>query len=205
MPMLVNLLDALRKFGRPTQRSALARQDQQLAGKVVLQQSQQQFRSELGSASGFVARTEPEPEVVIPLTDEELAPIHAAANHVTAFLSEFLERPVSTWSLEDLDATFATWSDSEDKRGFSDQEVIQLLGSAFGERCAQELNMRWVWVDDSEGRMLALQGKKKKFRAFPLHSVEKRIAHSEVGFFEPIFIALHSASQNPEYEDESDA
>jgi hypothetical protein len=39
-----------------------------------------------------------------------------------------------------------------------------------------EVAVARLWVVDSAGKSLALQGIDKDFRAFPFHSIEKRIA-----------------------------
>lgn len=198
MKILVNILDALRTLGSPTQKSALRRQDAQLEGKQVLDRARVQLRTELGAAESFVARVCPTKEVVVPLSEEELGPIRKNSAHASAFLASYLERDVSSWSLDDLDAVFAAWINADDKRGFQPDKVVQIFGAAFGERCAQDLNMRWVWIEDSDGKCIALQGVDKDFRAFPFHSVEKRVTGSEYGFFKSVFISLQSASHNSE-------
>jgi len=198
MPILASLLDALRTLGRSTQKSALRRQDAQLEGMQVLDRGREQQRTELGVAESFVARVCPTKEVVLPLSEEELRPIQKNSALASDFLASYHEREISVWSLDDLDAAFAAWINAEDKRGFAQDKVIQILGAAFGERCAQELKMRWVWIEDSDWKTIALQGVEKDFRAFPFHSVEKRVEDLEYGFFKSIFISLQSASRDSE-------
>jgi len=198
MPILVNLLDALRKFGRPTQKSAIRRQDAQLEDMEVLDRGRVQLRTELGVAESFVARVCPAKEIVVPLSEEEVGPIRRNSARASDFLASYLERDVSSWSLDDLDLAFAAWINAEDKRGFEPDRVVQILGAAFGERCAQELKMRWVWIEDSDWKCIALQGVANDFRGFPFHSVEKRVADLEHGFFKSIFISLQSAARQSE-------
>ncbi len=157
-----------------------------------------QLRTELGVAESFVAHVGQAKEVVVPLSEEELGPIRENSTRASDFLASYLERDVSSWSLDDLDAVFAAWIIAGDKRGFKPDRVVQILGAAFGERCAKELNMRWVWIEDFDGKCIALQGVDKDFRAFPFHSVEKRVADLESGFFKSVFISLQSASRNSE-------
>jgi hypothetical protein len=55
MAIISNIIDALRKFGDATQKTALQRQDEQLHGKRVIDRRRYVARSELGHSSTFVA------------------------------------------------------------------------------------------------------------------------------------------------------
>jgi hypothetical protein len=197
MSVIVNILDALRKFGSSTQKSAILRQDAQLEGQEVLERKVEQVRTELGTAETYVATTRTQPEETIePLSEAVIAGIRANAAKAASFVSTFIESNASIWSIDDLDAAFKAWTISSEKHGFNPNTVIELLGAAFGERCAQELNMQWINVTDKYGKSIALVGKEKAFRAYPYDSIAKRVAEGECDFFKPIFMSLLSASRN---------
>lgn len=103
MGIVTTIIDALRRFGSPTQKTAIARQDDQLKGKRVVSRHRCVARSELGQSSTFVATTEPEPETVMPLSAEEIAPIIENSELVDSFLNAFLGRSQSERFLDDLD------------------------------------------------------------------------------------------------------
>jgi hypothetical protein len=189
-----NIIEALRRVGKPTQKSALRRQDEQLQGKEVLGRRRVVTRSKLGTAETFVATTAPVPETVIPMTDIELVPVLENASAVGKFLKCFLSRDIEKWTLDDLDCAFQTWSSSSNKRGYTNEAVVEITGAAFGQFCVENLNMRWVKVCDARGTDLAVQGVKKSVRAYPFSSVSKRITDSEYGFFKPVHISIESAS-----------
>lgn len=195
MAIVTNIFDALRKFGRSTQKAAIHRQDEQLEGKQIISRNRHVSRSELGTATGFVANIEPVPETLVPLTDEELTPILENATFVDSFFSAFLNRASSDKFLDDLDNAFGMWSESADKKGYSEEAVIEIVGAAFGKFCAETLHMRWIRIIDEDGTAIAIQGCVKDFRSFPFHVISKRILSGEYDFFKPVYINLQEVSQ----------
>ena len=194
MGIVTSILDALRRQGRPTQRSALRRLDQQLDGQVVLERGRNVARSELGLAEQFTARVQAYEQRVTPLSGDELGAIESNAALAFGFAAAFGVHPSETLSLDDLDATFANWLASEDQKDYDSRAVVELLGAAFGMYCVTNLDMRWVTVEDSQGTAIAVQGRKTSFFGFPYHSIEKRIAAGETGFFRAVYIGLQDAA-----------
>jgi hypothetical protein len=181
MGIVTTIIDALRSIGSPTQRTAIERQDEQLKGKRVIGRRRHIARSELGQTSVFVATTQPEPETVVPLSAAELKPILENAELVVPFLNTFLERNRSERFLDDLDEAFEAWSEANDKRGYTDEAVVEIVGAAFGSFCSENLRMRWIRVSDADGSAIAIQGTAKDFRGFPYHAISKRIPSGEYG------------------------
>lgn len=143
----------------------------------------------------FVATTGPEPETVVPLSEGELAPILENAELVRSFLDAFLGRDPSERFLDDLDEAFGAWSESKDKKGYTNEAVVEIVGAAFGRFCAETLGMRWIRLTDADGTAIAVQGITKDFRGFPYHAISKRIPSGEYGFFKPIYISLQDAAE----------
>jgi hypothetical protein len=106
----------------------------------------------------------------------------------------FPGRSPQSWGLDDLDAAFASWAAAADRRGYDDEAIVQILGAAFGQYCARTLDMKWVIIDDQDGSAAALRGASKDYRAFPFHSIWKRIHDGEQGFFKPIYISIEHAA-----------
>lgn len=195
MGIVTTVIDALRRFGSPTQKTAIERQDEQLKGKRIIDRRRHVARSELGQTSTFVSTTEPEPETVVPLSDEELAPILENAELVRSFLDAFLGRGTSEQFLDDLDEAFAAWSGASEKKDYTNEAVVEIVGAAFGAFCAETLGMRWIRLTDADGTAIAIQGLTKDFRGFPYHAISKRIPSGEYGFFKPIYISLQDAAK----------
>lgn len=195
MAIVTTIIEALRKFGTSTQRSAIERQDEQLANREVLERQRYVARSELGSSAQFLATTKPVPENVALLTDEELAPILENATLITKFVAAFSSDSDSDMLLDQMDSAFRAWTESDDKRGYTDDAVIEIAGAAFGKFCADRLDMRWVRVTDDLGSAIAVQGRVVDFRGYPYAAIAKRIPKREHGFFKAIFIGLEDASR----------
>jgi hypothetical protein len=179
MGVVTQILDALRRFGHPTQKSALRRQDDYLRNKVV--------HGRRVEGESLVATVDAAPESIEPLSEAELQGILENAALVRPFMSRFDVSVDGEWSPDNLDAAFTAWSSSPEKYGYTDKAVVEIAGAAFGQLCAERLNMRWVKITDTNGTALALQGVEKDFRAFPHFSVEKRINDYECGFVAPVF------------------
>jgi hypothetical protein len=195
MSIVATIIDALRKFGSPTQRSAIQRQDEQLKGKRVIERRRHVSRSELGQSATFVATAEPEPETIAPLSDEELSPILENAALVDAFMAAFSSGDAGDHLLDRLDDAFRAWTEAMEKKGYSNDVVVEIVGAAFGHFCAETLNMRWIRVIDADGTAIAIQGRTKDFRCFPFHAIAKRVPVGEYGFFKPIYISLQDAAE----------
>ena len=195
MGVVTNIIDAVRRFGGATQKTAIQRQDEQLVGRRVTERRMQVSRSELGKSESFVATHEPVPETVVPLTEEDLAPILENAALFNDFVAAFTQQPTTAGFLAKLDTAFGAWIQETDKKGYSDDAVLEIAGAAFGKFCADSLNMRWVRVTDSSGTAIAVQGRYKDFRGFPYAAISKRIPVGEYGFFTPIYISLQDAAE----------
>jgi hypothetical protein len=194
MGVVSNIIDAVRRIGSPTQKSALKRQDAQLEGKVVLGRWQTHVNDPLGDTTVFTATIAPVEETVVILSEEEVRPISENAVYGLRFLRAFGVTSGSQWSLDDLDKAFEAWLLAPDKLGYSDEAVMELLGAMFGHYCATQLNMRWIRLTDGDGTTLAIDGVEREFRAFPYQVISKRIADREFGFFRPVFILVKKNS-----------
>lgn len=187
-------MDAFRKFGSPTQKTAIQRQDEQLQGRSVEDRRIHVACSELGQTPAFVATVERRPETVVSLSEVELAPIHENASLVEAFIATFIGRGTGGEFLDKLDGAFGAWMEAAEKHGYSNDAVVAIAGAAFGKYCAEKLDMRWILLTDEYGASIAIQGRTKDFRAFPYDVISKRIPACEYGFFKPIYITLQDTA-----------
>jgi hypothetical protein len=195
MSVVTNIVDALRRIGSPTQKTALRRQEAQLEGKTVLERGRAHLKDSLGQAEVLTATIAAGEETVVVLSESEIQPIAENVAYGTAFLKAFGITNEHPWTLDDLDKAFEAWLLASDKLGYSDDEVVELLGAMFGHYCVNQLNMRWIRITDSDGTTLAVDGVERTFRAFPYQVVSKRIPDGEFGFFRPVFILVKQHSQ----------
>jgi len=194
MGVILHIIDAIRRIGSPSQRSALRRQDEYLSNKSVVARRVEINSSDAGRAQSFVATIEPVPETVRAFDEDELAAIEENAAQVSILSRRYLEESFSQPTPKELDDIFNAWAHSTERGAVSDEEIVQILGAAFGKHCALALNMKWVVVTDSNGSAAAIQGITKDFRGFPFHSIWKRIRANEQDFFAPIFSTLEKQS-----------
>jgi hypothetical protein len=194
MGVVTSILDALRRIGTPTQRSALRRLDEGLRGKQALGIERVRVRDASGHTDAFVAKTLPVEEVVVILNEDEVQPLKENAQCGLKFLAAYGIDRGPDWTLEELDQAFAAWQAGSDKYTYTDEYVVEVLGAMFGDYCATRLNMRWIKLTDRDGSTLAIEGITKEFRGFPYQTISKRIRDSEYGFFLPVFNMLQHNS-----------
>ena len=194
MGIVTTIVDALRRIGTPTQKSAIERQDEYLGDRTIIGQRFDTVRSELGQAQVFVATVESDEETVTLLSAEQLASILAAASRVDDFLAVFVQPDASDFFLDRLDDAFTEWINAADPLGYSSDDVIEITGSAFGRFCVDTLDLHWVELVDRYGRSIAVQRDGGRVRGFPFNAVAKRIQSQERGFFKSIYIALEDVS-----------
>ena len=190
MSVVTSILDALRRMGSPTQKTALNRLEASVEGKQVIGRERVQIRDSTGQTESFIATTLPVPETIVILSEEEVRPLKENAQYGQAFLSAFGNRSGAEWDLDHLDQTFSAWQAAGDKSTYTDDYVMEVLGAMFGEYCIKHLDMRWIKLTDQDGTTLAIEGIRKEFRGFPYQSIVKRIRNAEHGFFRPIFSCL---------------
>jgi hypothetical protein len=195
MGVVTNILGALRRLGSGTQKTALERQDAQLAGQDVLERRQLNIDGPFGRAQAFVATTAPVEENVVVLSEDEVKPINENVEYGRNFLEAFGVATGRDWTLTDLDTAFAAWLLAHDKLEFTNEAVMELLGAMFGHYCTVQLNMPWIKLSDANGTTLAIEGVDREFRGFPFQTITKRIADSEYGFFVPVFALLAGNSE----------
>jgi Domain of unknown function (DUF3806) len=196
MGVIVNIIEAIRRIGSSSQRSALKRQDEFLAGKTVHDRGVQLNGSGDKGMQSFVATIDPVPESVRPFDSSELSAVEENAAQVAVLSQRYLGDSSAGTNPEQLDAIFAAWAHSPERSATSNEEVVQILGAAFGKHCIAALGMRWVVVTDADGSAAAIQGIARDFRGFPFHSIWKRIRDDEQDFFAPIFATLQKRSES---------
>ena len=197
MGTLANIIDALRRIGSPTQRTALERQDAFLSNKAGMGRRREVSRSASGSAEALVATIKAIPESIREFDADEMKEVNRNLAMLGQFFDDFLGQRPGSWGPDDLDAAFSAWSVADNRNDCDDEVVVQVLGAAFGDHCVRTLGMKWVVITDKDGSAAAIRGLKKDIRAFPFHSIRKRIAAREHGFFKSVYITLEQALQDP--------
>lgn len=176
-----------------TERTAKERLERSLEGKTILGRGRRKLPGQ--DRRSFFATVAPYPELIRRASPKELAAVKENAALIGPFLERYTEYGGGFWTLKHLDAAFGNWLESGEKAPYTDEAVVQIAGAAFGEYCAEHLNMEWVFVEDADGGALAVMGIERNFKGFPHFSVRKRIPLGEYGFFEPVFESLNEQSK----------
>jgi hypothetical protein len=188
MSAISNIIEAIRRIGSPSEKSALRRQDSQLEGLEVVERGRTVANHDGETATGFRATVEPYPEQVSKLTQAEIDSINISASRATLFFQDFgIDTPDV---LDQLDMAFENWQNASDKLGYAANDTVEILGASFGNYCNATLAMDWASITDQFGVSTAIDGTEVEFRAFPFDSIRKRITDSEYGFFRSIYVVL---------------
>jgi len=132
-----------------------------------------------------VSTIDPAPKKIRLLTSEELQNIAAASKQSKLFVNYYLAG-VDNPDLKDYDNAFRAWQISKNKK-YSNQQVVELIGSYLGEMCVKELDMEWVEITDEYGTDRAVRGKRIEITSFPFSVVSERIERNEYEFIYSIF------------------
>ncbi len=199
MGTLANIIEALRRTGGATTRSALKRQDEQLEGRTIL--GRRRARTKVGEESfeSFLATVEASDEQVSELTPDEVRQLGSNAILIEGFLGRFHRESRSDRFAAVLDLAFRNWLSAGERHGWTDDKVINVVGAAFAEYCIHDLGMGWVKIRDAQGESLAIRGIECDVRALPFHAIAKRIRDDEHGFFAAIHATLKSSLSDPAY------
>lgn len=133
MALITNIIDAIRRIGSATQRSALKRQDKYLSNKIVTDRRRETARSSSGRTECFVATMEPVPEAIRPFDEEELQAIEENGALLPELFRVFSGHSPEVWGPGDLDAAFGSWAGAADHSGYDAEAIVQILGAAFGQ------------------------------------------------------------------------
>ena len=191
--LLGALRDRIQLWRSPGSRTALERQEVYLQGQKVTNRHWETHDTPEGAVTTRVATTGPVKETVAPLPEDMMAGVREMAGHALMFVRDHLPGfDTASWSLQDLDDAFANWIARGDHASCPPEIVEQIVGSAFGEFCARQLDMHWILVTDAHGTAAAIEGdgsgaRYKTMRSFPFAAVSKRIASGEAHFLVPIY------------------
>ena len=151
-----------------------------------------------GPVSAKVTTINPFPQKVQVLKPGETAKFTHMADGAVAFVQAYGVNTAHP-TLKDCDDAFAVWQESPPPRKYKNEDVVETLGAALGERCAQELGMQWVLVTDKYGKDYAVKAADREVIAFPFSAVQKRIESGESKFLEPIFSSMKGLLQDEKY------
>lgn len=141
-----------------------------------------------GDVSLTVSQVEESPQTITKVGKEDLAEFLQLASLVPEFVSAYLPDSESV-GLQECDEAFRLWL-TDKSSGYSDGDVISILGAYLGERCCEGLDMEWVIVSDQYGKDFAVSSIEVESLGFPFSTVAKRIESRESGFLVGVYRAI---------------
>ena len=155
-----------------------------------------------GPVEATVTTVAPVPQEILKLTPDELKAIQADASRAAKFIAACTQSKLKEeWELKDLDEAFAIWGSVENANKLSEQEVMNIVGSAFGEYCVKHLKMKWVKLKDQYGTNYAIRSQISEVMGFPHSTVQKRIESKEHSFMVPVFFSIKQMLESGEYKE----
>jgi Domain of unknown function (DUF3806) len=174
----------------PTHANAIARQETFVSDRSVRERHMEVHEDASQSAVALVATLDEYPETVEPITDEDRDGFARNAGIAHSFVHAFAGSTADILTPEILDQAFQGWLEAPDKRGYSDEATIAVLGAAFGQHCAASLGMDWVQVVEGSHVSFAVRGNDCDVRAYPYDMIAKRLPNKEVGFFAAVYLVI---------------
>jgi hypothetical protein len=98
--------------------------------------------------------------------------------------------PESIYDSRTLDFVLEKWKLNESNDKESQEEVIEIIGCAFGQDIVKELNCEWKLLTDEYGTDYTVIHKKYKINGFPFSSVLKAIEENRNGSLYDIKLVL---------------
>lgn len=140
---------------------------------------------------------EPTPQEINLASSKDVKAFDAYASQGVHFVAIYLPT-VKNPSLKDFDEAFRLWQ-SEDKRRFTEQQVIEIFGAYLGNKLITDFQMEWVVVKDEYGTDFAVRSKKYEVMSFPFSSVTKRIENKQHDFMFGFYHAVRSSIESGDY------
>ncbi len=150
-----------------------------------------------GSITTTTTTVEPIPQQIKIASSNDVKKLNSYASQGVRFVSTYLPR-VSNPTLKDFDEAFRMWQ-LEKKPRYTQQQVIDMLGSYLGNKLITDFQMEWVIVTDQYGTDYAVRAKKYEVLSFPFSSVMKRIDKNQYDFMVGIYHTIKASIVSGDY------
>jgi hypothetical protein len=126
---------------------------------------------------------------LIPLESKQLKLISTQASDGKVFLEKYIGKK-SGYTPSDIDNAILSWRKSPDKQRESNDFVIEVLGSYFGEYLTKKLNVEWINYKDNQGNDLCVIHKEISVYSFPYSAIYKAVVEKRENALENVVAAL---------------
>jgi hypothetical protein len=129
------------------------------------------------------------PQSISVVTGDQLGRLQALDDAGTEFVAHYVPK-VTEPTLKDYDAAFRAWQ-LDDAPPYTEQQVVEIVGSYLGNQCVADFDMEWVTVVDEYGTDFAVRSKKVELMSFPFSTVLKRIEDKQYDFVYGVYWTIH--------------
>lgn len=137
-------------------------------------------------ASDFKADSYPQSISVV--AGNELAWLQSLDDAGPEFVSHYVPKATEP-TLKDYDVAFRAWQ-TDESPPYTEQTVMEIIGSYLGNKCVADFDMEWVTVVDEVGTDYAVRSKSVELMSFPFSTVLKRIEDKEYDFVHGVYYAI---------------
>jgi len=128
------------------------------------------------------AESEAEAQEFRDLDDEEILFIQTCLELADEIIKSFSKNnSINNYDLELLDNIIDQWNADNTNFGVTENEFVNSIGAAFGQKLTEQYNMIWTMLTDSYGTDYAITIPEIKLTNFPLSSVLKAVEDRRVG------------------------
>jgi Domain of unknown function (DUF3806) len=129
--------------------------------------------------------------IVRELSPGELTELERDAGSAPALVKKYVASgQVDDDDLINLDLAFAAWLESEAPDKEAQDEIVRVLGAAYGRYCIERLGVRWALIEDEYGKDMALVRENPTARGFPFSSIRYRIEDRKTDFLYALYASL---------------
>ncbi len=138
------------------------------------------------------------------LTDEQLQQIEKDIEKAKIFAKKYSNVNEDILESKNLDLILNAWKMDQSPKKESEELVVALIGSAFGQNIVDNLDCEWKELSDEYGTDLTVIHKEYKINGFPYSSVYKAITEERDKSLDGIELIIKSKIQEAKTEMEID-
>ncbi len=129
------------------------------------------------------------------LTDEQIQTIQRDIENAKVFAKKYSNLNQDILASENLDLVLKKWKMDQSSDKESEELVIALIGSAFGQNIVDNLECEWQVLSDEYGTDLTVVHKEYSINGFPYSSVYKAIVEDREKSLDGIELIIKSKIQ----------
>ena len=147
-----------------------------------------------GEVIAHDTKVESSHQAITVIDGDELSWLQSLDADAPKFVSHYVPN-VTQPGLKDYDTAFRAWQ-LDKSSPYTDEEVVELVGSCLANKCISDFNMEWVTVTDDYGTDYAIRGIRVEIMSFPFSTVRKRIEDNNYDFVNGVYYTIKEMLSN---------